>query len=240
MSSIADAGDVLLLGVVHHRLARREHALRVGVAGRAVHVADHVLHDFVRRIETEHGQVADVELDDLVAVVFHLARLVHGRAADFVADVVELVRFQNRSQNISLCVCAHCCSAKNTHSAESDRFKQPRMLAMQRGYSEAAEKRYNRACPIAAPQHPPSAMKLHSSNTQQYQTVTGYDASGVEINAQRFDYSLIVMPETRAAPWHVARFDDLTRRPLRADRRGRARTWSSSAPASASASSIRA
>ena len=30
-------------------------------------------------------------------------------------------------------------------------------------------------------------MKLHSDNTQQYQTVTGYDASGVEINAERFN-----------------------------------------------------
>jgi uncharacterized protein len=52
-------------------------------------------------------------------------------------------------------------------------------------------------------------MKLHSDSTQQYQTVTGYDASGVEINAQRFDYSLIVMPETAPRPWTVARFEDL-------------------------------
>jgi uncharacterized protein len=52
-------------------------------------------------------------------------------------------------------------------------------------------------------------MKLHSDSTQQYQTVTGYDASGVEINAQRFDYSLIVMPETPPRPWTVARFEDL-------------------------------
>ena len=27
-------------------------------------------------------------------------------------------------------------------------------------------------------------MKLHASTTQQYQTVTGYDENGVEINAQ--------------------------------------------------------
>jgi KaiC/GvpD/RAD55 family RecA-like ATPase len=87
---------------VHDRLARRKHALRVGIAGRAVHVADHVLHDLVRRIETEHGQVADVELDDLVAVVLHLARLFERGAADLVADVVQLVRFQNRSHNITL------------------------------------------------------------------------------------------------------------------------------------------
>ncbi|RZA33768.1 MAG: hypothetical protein EOP92_19175 [Lysobacteraceae bacterium] len=53
-------------------------------------------------------------------------------------------------------------------------------------------------------------MKLHSDNTQQYQTVTGYDASGVEINAQRFNYSLTVMPEVPPRPWNVARFEDLT------------------------------
>jgi uncharacterized protein len=52
-------------------------------------------------------------------------------------------------------------------------------------------------------------MKLHSDSTQQYQTVTGYDAAGVEINAQRFDYSLIVMPEMPPRPWPVTRFEDL-------------------------------
>ncbi|NHZ88609.1 hypothetical protein F2P45_06160 [Massilia sp. CCM 8733] len=53
-------------------------------------------------------------------------------------------------------------------------------------------------------------MKLHSSPTQQYQTVTGYDDTGVEINAQRFDYSLLVMPETPPRPWPVASFEALT------------------------------
>ena len=52
-------------------------------------------------------------------------------------------------------------------------------------------------------------MKLHSDSTQQYQTVTGYDATGVEINAQRFNYSLLVMPETPPRPWNVTRFEDL-------------------------------
>jgi uncharacterized protein len=52
-------------------------------------------------------------------------------------------------------------------------------------------------------------MKLHSQDNQAYQTVTGYDASGVEINAQRFDFSLILMPETAPRAWNVARFEDL-------------------------------
>jgi uncharacterized protein len=53
-------------------------------------------------------------------------------------------------------------------------------------------------------------MKLHPSTTKQYQTVTGYDDSGVEINAHHFGKSLIVMPETAPRDWDVAAFDDLT------------------------------
>jgi uncharacterized protein len=52
-------------------------------------------------------------------------------------------------------------------------------------------------------------MKLHSSSTEKFQTVTGYDRSGVEINAQRFDYSVLVMPEVAPRPWPVTRFEDL-------------------------------
>ncbi len=52
-------------------------------------------------------------------------------------------------------------------------------------------------------------MKLHASINRQYQTVTGYDDSGVEINAQHFAYSLLVMPETPPQPWPVSRFEDL-------------------------------
>ncbi|WLI87717.1 Mth938-like domain-containing protein [Massilia sp. R2A-15] len=53
-------------------------------------------------------------------------------------------------------------------------------------------------------------MKLHSSSTQQYQTVTGYFDGGVEINAAPYDYSLTVMPEVPPRPWPVAAFEDLT------------------------------
>ena len=53
-------------------------------------------------------------------------------------------------------------------------------------------------------------MKLHASTTKQYQTVTGYDRGGVEINARHFGQSLIVMPETAPRDWPVAAFDDLS------------------------------
>lgn len=53
-------------------------------------------------------------------------------------------------------------------------------------------------------------MKLHASTTKQYQTVTGYDDQGVEINAERFEFSLIVMPETAPRPWNAPSFEALT------------------------------
>lgn len=52
-------------------------------------------------------------------------------------------------------------------------------------------------------------MKLHTTPTQQYQTVTGYDENGVEINAVSYSPSLIVLPEQAPAPWPVNRFEDL-------------------------------
>ena len=53
-------------------------------------------------------------------------------------------------------------------------------------------------------------MKLHSTKTQQYQTVTGYEDDWVEINAQRFGHSLIVLPEVPPSPWPVRSFETLT------------------------------
>ncbi|WP_343583099.1 Mth938-like domain-containing protein [Herbaspirillum sp.] len=53
-------------------------------------------------------------------------------------------------------------------------------------------------------------MKLHSTETKQYQTVTAYDEDGVELNAIRFDHSLVVLPETEPAPWPVTSFEALT------------------------------
>ena len=55
-----------------------------------------------------------------------------------------------------------------------------------------------------------TTMKLHASSTQQYQTVTGYDDQAVEINAQRFDYSLTVLPERAPQRWDVPHFEALT------------------------------
>lgn len=53
-------------------------------------------------------------------------------------------------------------------------------------------------------------MKLHSTDTRQYQTITAYDESGVEINAVYFHHSLVVMPESAPQAWPVSSFEALT------------------------------
>lgn len=53
-------------------------------------------------------------------------------------------------------------------------------------------------------------MKLQANSTQQYQTVTGYDDTGVDINARRFSHSLLVLPEVAPVDWPVESFDALS------------------------------
>ncbi|WP_395825029.1 Mth938-like domain-containing protein [Collimonas sp.] len=53
-------------------------------------------------------------------------------------------------------------------------------------------------------------MKLHTTPTQQYQTVTAYDERGVEINATRYEHSLLVLPESVPVSWPVSSFEALT------------------------------
>jgi uncharacterized protein len=53
-------------------------------------------------------------------------------------------------------------------------------------------------------------MKLHTTSTQHYQTVTAYDETGVEINAVRFSHSLIVLPEVAPVVWPPKSFDELS------------------------------
>jgi uncharacterized protein len=53
-------------------------------------------------------------------------------------------------------------------------------------------------------------MKLHSTPSQQYQTVTAYDDQSVEFNSIRHTTSLLVLPEVAPTDWPVASFDTLT------------------------------
>ncbi len=53
-------------------------------------------------------------------------------------------------------------------------------------------------------------MKLHTTQTQQYQTVTAYDDRGVQINTTRYEHSLLVLPETAPVIWPVSSFEAIT------------------------------
>lgn len=53
-------------------------------------------------------------------------------------------------------------------------------------------------------------MKLHNAANAAYQTVTAYDEKGVEINAVRYERSLLVMPELAPVEWPVTSFDQLS------------------------------
>ncbi|MFZ3003779.1 MAG: Mth938-like domain-containing protein [Undibacterium umbellatum] len=53
-------------------------------------------------------------------------------------------------------------------------------------------------------------MKLHSTPTQQYQTITAYEKDSVEINAITYAYSLIVLPETKPQQWSATSFEQLS------------------------------
>ncbi len=53
-------------------------------------------------------------------------------------------------------------------------------------------------------------MKLHSTNTEAFQTVTAYDSDSVDINAQRFMHSVILMPEVPAQAWQIQAFGQLS------------------------------
>ncbi|MEK6420237.1 MAG: Mth938-like domain-containing protein [Burkholderia gladioli] len=53
-------------------------------------------------------------------------------------------------------------------------------------------------------------MKLHQDPSDALNTVTGYGPNYVEINLQRHDSSVLVLPAAPVAPWPVEAFDALT------------------------------
>ena len=52
-------------------------------------------------------------------------------------------------------------------------------------------------------------MKLQPDPKQSLNTVTRYDSQYIEINEQRFENSIIVMPEGEVLPWNVSHFPQL-------------------------------
>ena len=56
---------------------------------------DHILQDFLGRIETERGGIADIQLDDVLPFLLHLPCAVEHRAADVITDIRQLAGFQD-------------------------------------------------------------------------------------------------------------------------------------------------
>ena len=84
-------GQALELRILHDRLASGEQAARVRVTLALGELLAHVLHDLVGRAEAERRRVADVELENSLALRLHACRLVNDRATDVIEHVVELV-----------------------------------------------------------------------------------------------------------------------------------------------------
>ena len=55
-----------------------------------------------------------------------------------------------------------------------------------------------------------TSVKLQTAPTQQYQTVTAYGDGFIEINAIRYESSVLVMPEKAVQSWPVGKFDELS------------------------------
>ncbi len=52
-------------------------------------------------------------------------------------------------------------------------------------------------------------MKLHLDKSEQYNTITRYDAHHVQVGNTRHEHPLIVMPERIDTGWHTGGFDTL-------------------------------
>ena len=81
--------DAAVLVVLHDGGTCGVQAARIGVTLGFGQVANNIHHDRVRRLKTEGGGVADVQLQDAVAHRFHAVRLVQNRSANIVEDVVQ-------------------------------------------------------------------------------------------------------------------------------------------------------
>ncbi len=53
-------------------------------------------------------------------------------------------------------------------------------------------------------------MKLHADTIQSLNTVTGYDERHIEINAQRHEHSILLMPSGAVSSWPVSGFSQLS------------------------------
>ena len=98
-----NVGQTLDLRILHDRLASGEQAARVGIAFAVGQLLAHVLDDLIGRAETEGRRVADIELEDALALVLHTGRLVDDGAAHVIQDVIELGGFRESTHGSAPC-----------------------------------------------------------------------------------------------------------------------------------------
>src|SRR5574343_259091 len=179
--------DTFLLGIVHDRLARGKDTLRIRITGRIGQVADDVLLDFLGRIKAECGQVADVQLDDFVALFLHLLGFLQHRAANVVADVGEFG---------GLLDVVH------------ENLPAWRLMT-------SKGQRYNPTLSHGAPQfrrtlRNVSAVKLHIPNTAGLNLFTAYGDDYAAVNQEKYSKNLILLPESIIHEWTAATLDTLS------------------------------
>ena len=98
-----NVGQAFDLRILHDRLARGEQATRVGIAFAVGQLLAHVLDDLIGRAETEGRRVADIELEDALALVLHTGGLVDDGAAHVIQDVIELGGFRKSTHGGAPC-----------------------------------------------------------------------------------------------------------------------------------------
>jgi hypothetical protein len=116
-------------------------------------VADHVGDDFVRGIETERRQIADVQLDDAMAFFLEALRFFEHGTADVVTDIQQLVRFQDgfhggRFRNaVEAELCVTPTSGANSRAAGLPRGRCRHAVTGQPDDGQTEIKRYNLPIP---------------------------------------------------------------------------------------------
>ena len=86
--------NILLLGVMHNGFARGKQPFGICVARRLIHIANHILQDFLRRFKTEWRRIANIQLDDTMTILFHLFGARQYWPTNVVAHIIKLGRFE--------------------------------------------------------------------------------------------------------------------------------------------------
>ena len=89
------AGDAEPLALLHHRLARRKDALGVAVALGVGQIVDDVPKNLARRFKPERRRIAKMQFQDSIAFFLQPMRFFCHRAAQLVANILQLGGFAN-------------------------------------------------------------------------------------------------------------------------------------------------